>query len=809
MLSGAAGVALVAGNALLTLMPPPAVLLLPPHLDASLLDRLFPGVPGTWVAARLAIVAALVVLGVVLERKVPSRHSGNAACDRPWAAGARAQQVALAAAALQVVVAPWVSVLSRGGQLVYIAWLAVPALALALLDRDRARPSLRAGLRIEWLAVGGLVLTWVLLRVPNLWHAPLIATPADSTMPFEGAQLVLDPAFDLLTGQQRPGFTSLLTVLQGPILMGMTAAELTPRFLQTFQVFWTLVCAVLIAWLAATLFGRRLAPVAAATYLFAPLTAATTLLLGGIFIGTLFPALLLISLVRSARDHRPWALVAFGTLVGVSTTHPSLPLLALVACVALAWSLRRNPPPFALMATAVLTLLAAALPGVPSFATLTLMTESYSRSSQMWAGIEAAGFGLVPTAAAEFQIGLGDPGRWDLVLGTLLSPWATPRTAFRLWGDVMFEPIAAGFFAIGVGAALVRLRQARIATWLLLLFVASAIPGFISSYDRPSLVRPVCMLIIFALLAALGYGRIAVSLQRGRWSALVCSLAILGSGSWLFDVVQPRILARSSVSIAIAAIDEADECRPATFLRPAHGDVQQVEFFATRVPRCPSDSAPVEPPDSRWLAGLDRPGVLFWSPGLEEQSAVAQRICAVHPDARLWTIRDPAGLGRVFAATKPATRWSPPRRAAPASCSDGLETDATRAADAIEEAKRLAAAGDGEAGVRLLRSVARTTFTQAPLYLELAERLANAPAAAGSLDEAIYWARRAVHSHDWFDVASIQVLARLQARAGHEDAARAALERGIAEARSRGDDNAAEGLGQALVQLQAESRTVP
>jgi len=34
----------------------------------------------------------------------------------------------------------------------------------------------------------------------------------------------------------------------------------------------------------------------------------------------------------------------------------------------------------------------------------------------------------------------------------LLAPWAIARTPLRIWGDVLFEPIAAAFMAIGLFA---------------------------------------------------------------------------------------------------------------------------------------------------------------------------------------------------------------------------------------------------------------------------------------------------------------------------------------------------------------------
>jgi len=68
---------------------------------------------------------------------------------------------------------------------------------------------------------------------------------------------------------------------------------------------------------------------------------------------------------------------------------------------------------------------------------------------------------------------------------------------------------------------------------------------------------------------------------------------------------------------------------------------------------------------------------------------------------------------------------------------------------------------------------------QAPLYLALVEQLAGEPNSPVELREAVYWARRAVHVHDWRNAESIGVLARLHQAAGRADEAEATLRRGL------------------------------
>ena len=89
-------------------------------------------------------------------------------------------------------------------------------------------------------------------------------------------------------------------------------------------------------------------------------------------------------------------------------------------------------------------------------------------------------------------------------LASLLSPFASSRTALRLWGDVVYEPVGAALAAIGVAICLRHAWRQRVAALPLALLLATLTPGFISSTDQPSLLRIMGAPVAVALLAAVG-----------------------------------------------------------------------------------------------------------------------------------------------------------------------------------------------------------------------------------------------------------------------------------------------------------------
>ncbi len=445
--------ALVAYVALSYAAPAPTPLW-PPTYDASLLERLFPTVPSAWVLARLGAVGVALVFATIAmfcQRggEVSTTHVGSGATRAapPWAT------LACVAGLVHVAAAPFATALPRAGQLAYIAWLGVPTLLL-FLGRPRAPAGARTSRATgDVFAVAAVVGGWLVWRLASALHDPLVATPVDSIIPFRGAQQVLDPRFDLLGGAQLPGYTSLLSVLQGPMWLGVDAARLTPQLLQIFQIVWTGIAALLLAYVVAVLGCPGAAPVVAAAYLFAPFTVATTLLLGPIYLGGLLPATALAAAVTAVRGRQEWAIAACAATAGAGMTHPSVAPVCLAIALGTAWSLRGTGLRGVVAVAAVASFVAAVVPGLPSPERLQSMAADYIAQTRMWAGIEAVGFGLIPAAATEFQVEAGWRGPLDTVLGVALSPWATPRTPFRLWGDGIIEPLSAASFTLGVAAA--------------------------------------------------------------------------------------------------------------------------------------------------------------------------------------------------------------------------------------------------------------------------------------------------------------------------------------------------------------------
>lgn len=788
-------------HVVLTLMPPPAAPQWPPLPDSGLLARLFPAVPGAWVLARLAAIAVAFVLvaacGVAAcgsDRAAPAAAPAWPAPDRRWSGAA------VVVAVLQLLIAPFAASLPRAGQLAWIACLALPALLLAVACRgDGGRRS--APDPVHWPLVLGVIVVWLAVRAPLALHSPLIATPADSVVPFEGAQRALDPGFDLLGGAQFPGYTSLLAVFQGPILLGLAPADLTPAVLQSFQILWLAVSALLVARLVAAFGVPGAAPVAAAAFLFAPISAFATLLLGPLYLGTLVPGFLLLLAVAAVRDSRPWAVAAAGAVAGAATTHPSIAPLGLLVFAGTGLLLWRRRPPLAAAAAALLGFVATVLPGLPSPTALAGLASSYADGTRMWAGIEALGLGQVPTEAAEFHIGLGIGGPLDTALGVLLSPWATPRTAMRLWGDSIFEPVGAGLFTVGLAVAAFGTWRRWPGRGLVVLGLVALLPGLLSSYDRPSLTRPLALPLAFSLVAGFGFAWLVRPLrQRTAVGVAAATAAAIGvAGTYQFDVVNRRLLPTAAVSIAIAEVDGRRPCAPAVLLNTGAFDVQAVDFFAGKVPRCPLATAVVGPGAEDGIAVALRHAVAFWSPGVEMVHDVARRLCAADPGARVWTIHDRSGLGVVHAAAPGGSPWQPLAAAAAQrhDCPAAPDTEAVRARRALAAAAERDAAGDAAGAQAIVRAAAVETFVQKELYLDLARRPETGA-------EAMYWARRAVHAEDWRDAGAILLLASLQAAGGDAAGAQATLARGIVETAGRGDTageqrlrDAAAGLGAA------------
>src|SRR5262245_33798738 len=193
---GALAVALWLGYALPLFFPPaPTDCGAPLPADADLLARLFPGVPGWWVAARLVCVfAAALVAGLCGRHAVPERLP-VAPEPAPPPASSLPIRIALAVAAAQLAAGVLASHFGRATQLLYVVALAAPALILWIGQT-------RGGCRTDRWALGSVMIVvaaWLLLRAPLAWHSPRTADAVDTLGAFTYLETAAPSSFNLLT----------------------------------------------------------------------------------------------------------------------------------------------------------------------------------------------------------------------------------------------------------------------------------------------------------------------------------------------------------------------------------------------------------------------------------------------------------------------------------------------------------------------------------------------------------------------------------------------------------------------------------
>jgi hypothetical protein len=365
----------------------------------------------------------------------------------------------------------------------------------------------------------------------------------------------------------------------------------------------------------------------------------------------------------------PPAIAAFGTLAGVGCSHPgTLPFTVCIAAAAL-WSATRPPKlPAALIAVGLLCFAATVYPGLPTLTALRSMQQSYTRATMPWLELEAAVTGQLPPAEAQQMLYSGRGEETDIVAGAVLAPLAIPRTAIRLWGDALFDPIGGSLAVCAIAACLLALRRAPLARAMLAALVVAMLPGVLSSYDRTSLVRMSILPTLMALFAGLGF-ELARRRYFAAWRPLPLAAALTASaavaGLLLFDVVTPRLLRGSAFGIALEAMGRGAQLDDVAFL-----DHREWEFnWLGRIGQT-AEVIRDEPirvvryASAEDLDGVDdgrtRTRLLFWTPGLEAYHAIARHICARWPQARIYTLVDRPGCSRVFAALlSGAEAWQP------------------------------------------------------------------------------------------------------------------------------------------------------
>jgi hypothetical protein len=573
-----AALVLLAGYALPAFAPPGPTPLLPPAADAGLFDRLFPGVPAHWVWLRLMALA----LGAALaawalpgppDVRVPERAAALARSgpDVPLHVPLQFGTVALAIAGVSCVMALAASRLSRTGQLFHLLLLALPPLVLMIGARRKAAVHLDRVFPRMPIAVGALLAAgWLAHRFLLAWHSPRVADAIDLWHSFGWLTEAVANQRNLLLATGQPGVGNAYMLLLGAPFLGPDGFAASLGWVQIAHAGWLFAAAVGFAALAGALLERTAAIVAIAAFLASPFVLLMPYSASpfGIFLALGIALLLLLIALRATGS--PAAFAALGAVAGFATTTAYLyPWVLVTAVVGGAILLRLRPRPSRLAcAVALLLFFAAAWPGLPGVSDLHQMSADYVERQGQWTTLEAMLLGQRSPFAPVLVDGEITPiwvaGRraWiDVPLGSLLAPFAVPRSAFRLWGDALFDPLGAGLAAVGLASCVRWTRRSLGARMLLGLLVVAVVPATVASaYDRASLTRNLLLPVAIALLAGAGFAGMQRSLlgdRSRRIAAAAVVAAIFASGALLFDSINPRILPASSLGLSVEAIGAA------------------------------------------------------------------------------------------------------------------------------------------------------------------------------------------------------------------------------------------------------------
>jgi len=770
-------VALLSGYALPVFFPPAAAPLLPPAIDAGLAERVFPGLPAWWMWLRLAALAAGAALAVAGAPRGRGVRAGEV--DARPAPPPRALWLAAGVALTSCAWATGAAHMARPEQMAFIGALFVPSLLVLALASRPARERDRWPRPASLAAVLAVVALWAVAWLPIAWRSPWIATLVDASGVLDMLARTRDPTYNLLVDTIRPGQSSLFLIFQGGGLLGWLDVVPTISFVQAVHAVWMVVAAILVATAAAQLVAPSMAPVAAATLLGAPLVMIETMFMGPQVIGHLLPCALVLGLVAIHRRRSPAAMIVVGLVTGIMATLHALTALAYPGLAfALVLALRTPRVSAAAVVTAVATFAACVLPMVLDVVgRLPELLTFYNSGTAEWATMESTYLGQLDPDLVRFQLTAATAGPFDALIGSLLAPFAAPRTGMRLWGDCLFDPLGAALAAVGVAYCL---RERTVGSWALLgMLVLATAPGGLSSYDRASLLRLPAAPVPVALLAAVGLRVLVARFLPGiaeRGVALAVAGALLVSGVVVMVVVNPRILPRSATGIVIEAVRDAD-VGDAVVLVTYGWDPQSSPLFLESLPPSPLRwTAYDTAADLERAEGVGRATLLFWGPGAEDRSGVAASVCARWPAARLYVLSDAAGLSRAFAATTDGRAWTPAlpaTRWTATTCPATLPTEGHTAAAAVAAGRALSAEGRTVEAVERLREAARGSLVSLALYEELARALLATATTPAQLDEAAFWARRAATVSGYCAGGAVATLVEAYTRLGRADDVRA------------------------------------
>lgn len=696
---------LIAGLALLLLyavplfVPPSAQPLVTPAADASLLARVFPNVPHWWMVGRLiALLTGALLLASLAPAPVvslPPIMPDACRWTRPWV-----RPVAWLAAALQVACLPWLSRLPPIGQDVFMIWFAVPGALLAwgsVRTAGGTRPVRKEARSTMWF-VAAIIVFWCVCRVPVSWHSPRAADGVDMWRTFGRLVQIAATKANFLTESmdpQLPGVTCLELFFHGLPLLEIASHAPSLTFEQLNNTCLLAALAAILAALCASIVSPTVAPIATAAFLFSPLTLIFQLYPLSAAGWLLMTALLALLLLKFVRGGSAATLALLGAVAGMTASFPTLAPMTAVVLALVAWRLWRRPRvPFIVVSTAGLSFVAGLVAGIGIHGVDTFreMVNRYYLLHWSWAIGEGAMFGQMTPTIYDWT-GPKAPPWYVIPIGTLLSPFAIARNSQRLWGDVMFEPLSAGLFAVGIIACVRHSLRDRMALLMLVFLAAAMVTGFTSTYDRPSQLRLLGASIPLALLAAAGFSGVLAALPGAtarRRATMVVALAIAASGTMIFDVVNPRILAASAIGLAVRSVDATDlnhavlltanGFHPRTDVDPLHRYweldwLRKNHPYIDEIVRCvPEHPLPILPFDV--ARGNPTIQIFLWSPALEETAEISKQVCQAWPDTSLYTIVDAAGLSRVHAAQRKGPGWQPSvpeSQWRAVSCAEGLK----------------------------------------------------------------------------------------------------------------------------------------
>jgi hypothetical protein len=636
-----------------------------PEATRSIFQRVFPGVPSWWMALRLALLGIGAWL-LSLARSMPDGDaSPSVAHDAIREPSPRRVWLSIAAGVFAIACALGREQLSRAGQMAFLVSLLAPA-ALLLTRRPASAVTSdgrRRLHRIEWLVIA----LWLAWRVPLSLHATRAADLIDTWLGFQYVQETIAMPRNLLVEGFLPGMSGLYLILQGAQAFGPDGIPLSFVALQLVCFAWLVATAVGVASLARLWIGGAGALLALCVFLSAPLTLMMPLGPTPYFLGPGVGIAMLLLAEAVVRRKSSAALVALAPLLGLSPAIPLVLPAAAFAAVRVGWAFATGTRfPRAIFVAAVLPFLAAAWVAVPRPAAVGAMVGAYVEKHGEWEGLERALFGQTSPVDVARAWEKPLPGALDVPLAGLVAPFAVARTPMRGWGDSIFDPLGTALIAVGVALCLRSLLRSARSRWLLLMLGLTLLPGMTSSFDRPSITRMSTLLLPASLLAALGGRRLAelaLPALRARTIAVLATGVVIG-GALLFDVVNPRILAASWLSLAIDAANDRPDGRTLVLDHPATLDVSWLHTarIASEVPTPPIEALSIDRIADLTTA-LDAVSaathVVFWSPALERDLAIATALCERWPRAELFRIEDRPRHSHVFAARIGRGAWEP------------------------------------------------------------------------------------------------------------------------------------------------------